>query len=78
MSADAFYTSPIGIRDVGYQGNAYRNRYRVPQEAIDHVMSRRGPGSTRTISRTEGQYFGDIMAPVGNPRNRLRVLLGCF
>jgi hypothetical protein len=41
MSADAFYTSPIGIRDVGYQGNAYRNRYRVPQEAIDHVMSRR-------------------------------------
>ena len=41
MSADAFYTSPIGIRDVGYQGNGYWNRYSVPQEAIDHVMSRR-------------------------------------
>lgn len=41
MSADAFYTSPIGIRDVGYEGNGYLDRYRVPQEAIDHVMSRR-------------------------------------
>ena len=39
MSADAFYTSPIGIQDVGFKGNSYWGRYRVPQEAIDYVMN---------------------------------------
>ena len=40
LTVDAFYTSPIGIKDVDYQGNGYWERYRVPQEAIDHALER--------------------------------------
>ena len=40
MTVDAFATSPIGVKDVGYQGNGYRERYRVPQEAIDYALRR--------------------------------------
>ncbi len=37
MTVDAYYTSPVGIADVGYQGNAVLDRFEVPQEAIDFV-----------------------------------------
>jgi hypothetical protein len=40
MTVDAYYTSPIGIADVGYQGNAVLDRFEVPQEAIDFVNRR--------------------------------------
>ena len=40
LTADAFYTSPIGFQDVGYAGNKYRTEYEVPQEAIDYVLKR--------------------------------------
>ena len=40
LTVDAFYTSPIGIKDIDYQGNAYWERYRVPQEAIDYALER--------------------------------------
>ncbi len=40
MTVDAYYTSPIGIVDVGYQGNAVLDRFDVPQDAIDFVNRR--------------------------------------
>ena len=40
MSIDAFYTSPMGVKDVGYIGNRAYTKYEVPQAAIDYAMSR--------------------------------------
>ena len=42
MSVDAYYTSAMGIKDLGYIGNEALSEYTVPQEAIDHAMNR-GP-----------------------------------
>lgn len=42
MSVDAYYTSAMGIKDLGYIGNEALSEYTVPQEAIDYAMSR-GP-----------------------------------
>jgi hypothetical protein len=38
MTVDAYYTSPIGIKDIGYIGNTALSEYTVPQEAIAHAM----------------------------------------
>lgn len=40
LIVDAFYTSPIGIKDVEYIGNQVVSKYEVPQEAIDYAFSR--------------------------------------
>ena len=40
MSVDAYYTSAMGIKDLGYIGNEALSEYTVPQEAIDHALSR--------------------------------------
>jgi hypothetical protein len=40
MTVDAFYTSPIGIKDLDYRGNRGMTKYVVPQQAIDYAMSR--------------------------------------
>ena len=40
MTLDAFYTSPIGIKDLGYKGNRAWSKYEVPQEAIDYAIKR--------------------------------------
>ena len=37
MAVDAYYTSPIGIRDIGYQGNQVLSSYETPSETIDFV-----------------------------------------
>ena len=37
MAVDAYYTSPIGIRDIGYQGNQVLSSYETPSEVIDFV-----------------------------------------
>jgi hypothetical protein len=37
MTVDAYYTSPIGIRDVGYRGNASLASYETPTAAVEHV-----------------------------------------
>lgn len=37
MTVDAYYTSPIGIADVGYQGNQVLPAYETPREAIEFV-----------------------------------------
>ena len=40
LIVDAYYTSPAGIRDLGFVGNASHTEYSVPQEAIDHALAR--------------------------------------
>ena len=42
MVVDAFYTSPIGVKDVGYMGNKGMSEFKVPQEAIDYAVKRSG------------------------------------
>ena len=40
MTVDAYYTSPIGIADLGYQGNTSMTSFEVPQAALDFVNRR--------------------------------------
>ncbi len=40
MVVDAYYTSPAGVKDVGYMGNQVLGSFSVPQEAVDYVMQR--------------------------------------
>ncbi len=37
MSVDAYYTSPIGIADVGFRGNRVLGAYETPREAVEFV-----------------------------------------
>ena len=40
MVVDAFYTSPAGVKDVGYLGNTAVAKFEVPQEALDYALKR--------------------------------------
>ncbi|HVW84973.1 MAG TPA: gluconate 2-dehydrogenase subunit 3 family protein [Bryobacteraceae bacterium] len=40
MVVDAFYTSPVGVQDLGYMGNTAVSHFSVPQEAVDYAMKR--------------------------------------
>ena len=40
LIVDAYYTSPAGIQDLGFVGNAAHTVYKVPQESIDYAMGR--------------------------------------
>jgi hypothetical protein len=40
MAVDAYYTSPIGVKDIGYEGNGALSEYTVPEEAIAYAMKR--------------------------------------
>ena len=40
MTVDAYYTSPIGIADVGFQGNRVLSAYETPREAMEFVAAR--------------------------------------
>jgi gluconate 2-dehydrogenase gamma chain len=42
MTVDAFYTSEIGIRDIGYLGNAPMATYPEPTDAIAYALKRSG------------------------------------
>jgi hypothetical protein len=35
---DAYYTSPVGIADLGYMGNTGMSQFSVPKEAVDYVL----------------------------------------
>ena len=37
MAVDAYYTSPIGIADVGFQGNRVLGAYSTPREAVEFI-----------------------------------------
>ncbi len=40
MTVDAYYTSPIGIKDLGYVGNTAVSKYEVPQDILNDAMRR--------------------------------------
>src|SRR5579864_1437305 len=40
MVVDAYYTSPAGIKAIGYMGNTAVAKFEVPQEAIDYALKR--------------------------------------
>jgi gluconate 2-dehydrogenase subunit 3-like protein len=40
MTVDGFYTSDVGIRDINPGGRPPHDKFVVPQEAVDYVMSR--------------------------------------
>jgi len=40
MVVDAYYTSPAGIKAIGYLGNTSVSKFEVPQEAIDYAVKR--------------------------------------
>jgi gluconate 2-dehydrogenase gamma chain len=40
MTVDAYYTSPVGVQDLGFMGNTAVSSFSVPQEAVDYVMKR--------------------------------------
>jgi hypothetical protein len=45
MVVDAYYTSPAGVRDLGYMGNTAMRSFSVPQEAVDYALKRSPFGS---------------------------------
>ncbi len=42
MTADAYYTSKIGIEDLGYMGNKAVAKFEVPAEALEYALKRSG------------------------------------
>ncbi len=40
MVVDAYYTSPIGMKELGYMGNSAMAHFSVPQEALDYALKR--------------------------------------
>jgi gluconate 2-dehydrogenase gamma chain len=40
MTVDAFYTSPIGIKDIGFIGNRAYTKYETPKDSIEYAMNR--------------------------------------
>ncbi|HLG99448.1 MAG TPA: gluconate 2-dehydrogenase subunit 3 family protein [Bryobacteraceae bacterium] len=40
MVVDAYYTSPAGIKAIGYLGNTAVSKFEIPQEAIDYALKR--------------------------------------
>src|SRR4051794_36652811 len=42
MVVDAFYTSPIGVKDIGYMGNKGMTKFEVPAAAIEYAVKRSG------------------------------------
>jgi gluconate 2-dehydrogenase subunit 3-like protein len=42
MTVDAFYTSKVGMDDIGYMGNGAMSSFSVPVAAIDYAVKRSG------------------------------------
>jgi hypothetical protein len=40
MVADAYYTSPIGMKELGFMGNSAMTEFQVPKEAIEYALKR--------------------------------------
>ncbi len=45
MVVDAYYTSPVGVKDVGYMGNQALSEFSVPPEALAYALKRSPFGS---------------------------------
>jgi len=37
---DAYYTSPVGIAEIGYMGNSAVSQFSVPKEALEYALKR--------------------------------------
>lgn len=44
MVTDAFYTSKVGMDDLGFMGNTAVSEFRVPAEAVQYALKRSGLG----------------------------------
>ena len=44
MVADAYYTTPIGYKELGFMGNGAMTEFSVPKEAVDYALKRSGLG----------------------------------
>ncbi|MEO7145732.1 MAG: gluconate 2-dehydrogenase subunit 3 family protein [Bryobacteraceae bacterium] len=44
MTVDAYYTSPPGIKEIGYMGNTAVAKFEVPREAVEYALKRSGLG----------------------------------
>jgi hypothetical protein len=42
LTTDAFYTHPIGVKDLGFIGNKGMRTFQVPTEAIEYAVKRSG------------------------------------
>jgi gluconate 2-dehydrogenase gamma chain len=42
LTADAFYTSPTGVKDIGFRGNKGMTVFQIPAAAIDYATKRSG------------------------------------
>jgi hypothetical protein len=42
MTSDAYYTSKVGVADLGYMGNKGMSKFEVPVEAVDYALKRSG------------------------------------
>jgi gluconate 2-dehydrogenase gamma chain len=40
MIVDAYYTSPAGVKDIGFMGNGAVSVFTVPKEAVDYAIKR--------------------------------------
>ncbi|MEP6716817.1 MAG: gluconate 2-dehydrogenase subunit 3 family protein [Terriglobia bacterium] len=40
MVVDAYYTSPAGVKNVGYMGNKALSSFSVPKEAVEYALKR--------------------------------------
>ncbi|MCS7023538.1 MAG: gluconate 2-dehydrogenase subunit 3 family protein [Bryobacteraceae bacterium] len=40
MTVDAYYTSAVGIRDLGFVGNTVLSKYEVPVEVVEYALKR--------------------------------------
>ena len=40
MVVDAYYTSPVGVKDLGYMGNGAVSQFSVPSEAVAYAIKR--------------------------------------
>ena len=40
MTVDAYYTTPIGYKEVGFMGNGAMSEFSVPKEAVEYALKR--------------------------------------
>jgi gluconate 2-dehydrogenase gamma chain len=40
MVVDAYYTSPVGVKDIGFMGNGAMAQFSVPKEAVEYALKR--------------------------------------
>jgi gluconate 2-dehydrogenase subunit 3-like protein len=40
MTVDAYYTTPIGVKEIGFMGNGAASEFHVPKEAVEYALKR--------------------------------------